>query len=294
MSDTPAFKPALPGRPGDRLAGKVALVTGIGAGIGRGIGHTSGARRERVEPGERLRVDDLSQRLDISSSPVREALNRLAQQHFVRALDNRGFRVAPLTVEGITDLTRVRVLVEVEVLRDAIAHGDDAWEAAAVAAAHSLGRVEERLGDQPVALDNEWSERHRAFHLALYAACTSPLLVDLADHLFDSAERYRRYSAKHRAVDRAKHNEHRDLLRSVLSRDAEAATQRELRARVEVLAKGKTVLDTFSFVGGKVEQVVVTIYPQVLPVAVAQRALAAVVHAPVHRTVDGHRGIAQV
>ncbi len=30
-------RPALPGRPGDRLAGKVALVTGIGAGIGRGI-----------------------------------------------------------------------------------------------------------------------------------------------------------------------------------------------------------------------------------------------------------------
>lgn len=30
-------KPALPGRPGDRLVGKVALVTGIGAGIGRSI-----------------------------------------------------------------------------------------------------------------------------------------------------------------------------------------------------------------------------------------------------------------
>ena len=31
------FKPALPMRRGDRLAGKVAVVTGIGAGIGRGI-----------------------------------------------------------------------------------------------------------------------------------------------------------------------------------------------------------------------------------------------------------------
>lgn len=31
------IKPALPGRPGDRLAGKVAVVTGIAAGIGRGI-----------------------------------------------------------------------------------------------------------------------------------------------------------------------------------------------------------------------------------------------------------------
>jgi NAD(P)-dependent dehydrogenase (short-subunit alcohol dehydrogenase family) len=31
------YKPAMPGRRGERLAGKVALVTGIGAGIGRGV-----------------------------------------------------------------------------------------------------------------------------------------------------------------------------------------------------------------------------------------------------------------
>ncbi|HSW04372.1 SDR family NAD(P)-dependent oxidoreductase [Aquabacterium sp.] len=37
MTEPQGCKPALPGRPGDRLAGKVALVTGIGAGIGRGI-----------------------------------------------------------------------------------------------------------------------------------------------------------------------------------------------------------------------------------------------------------------
>jgi len=37
MTTAARFKPALPGKPGDRLAGKVAVVTGIGAGIGRGI-----------------------------------------------------------------------------------------------------------------------------------------------------------------------------------------------------------------------------------------------------------------
>ncbi len=35
--NAPVFKNALPGRPGDRLQGKVAVVTGIAAGIGRGI-----------------------------------------------------------------------------------------------------------------------------------------------------------------------------------------------------------------------------------------------------------------
>jgi len=179
--------------------------------------------RCEFEPGERLRVDDLSKRLDISSSPVREALSRLAEQGFVRALDKRGFRVAPLTVEGIADLTRVRLLVEGEALKESIALGDDAWEARLVAAAHSLSLVEQRLGDHPVALDNEWSDRHRAFHLATYAACKSPLLIELVSGLFDSSERYRRYSAFHRKGERSKHAEHGRILKSVLERDIDAA-----------------------------------------------------------------------
>jgi DNA-binding GntR family transcriptional regulator len=179
--------------------------------------------RCEFEPGERLRVDDLSRRFEISSSPVREALSRLAEQGLVRSLDKRGFRVAPLTIEGIADLTRVRLLVECEALRDAMAHGGDAWEAEMVAAAHSLSLIEQRLGEQPVALDDHWSERHRAFHLAIYSACKSPLLLELVSGLFDSAERYRRYSASHRQGERGKHDEHEKILKSVLGRDANAA-----------------------------------------------------------------------
>jgi GntR family carbon starvation induced transcriptional regulator len=176
--------------------------------------------RCEFEPGERLRVEDLTKRFAISSSPVREALSRLSEQGFVKALDKRGFRVAPLTVEGIVDLTRVRYLLECEALSDAIAHGDDAWEASIVAAGHSLALSEQRLSSNAVALDNAWSERHRAFHLAFYASCSSPLLLDLVTELFDRAERYRRYSASHRVAERSKHNEHEELMQAVLSRDA--------------------------------------------------------------------------
>lgn len=181
--------------------------------------------RCEFEPGERLRVEELARRFDISSSPVREALSRLSEQGMVRALDNRGFRVAPITVEGIADLTRVRLLVECEALRDAMEHRSDEWEATIVASAHGLALIEQRLGDAPMALDNDWSLRHRAFHLAIYSSCSSPMLLDLVAELFDGAERYRRYSAAHRKSSRRKHNEHQKLLESVLAGQAAHAVE---------------------------------------------------------------------
>jgi GntR family transcriptional regulator, carbon starvation induced regulator len=201
-------------------------------------------------PGQRLRVEELSRRWDASSSPVREALNRLSEQGFVRALENRGFRVAPLTVAGVSDLVRVRLLVECEALRDSIAHGDDTWESGMVAAAHALGRVEQRMGDGPVALNDDWSERHRAFHMALYAACRSPLLLELVGGLFDQAERYRRWSARHRTAPRRKHTEHQRLLAGALARDSNAAvgllaqhissTERQVAAALLSAGTGET------------------------------------------------------
>ena len=176
-------------------------------------------------PGARLRLDELSGRFDVSSSPLREALNRLSEQGLVRVLENRGFRVAPLTAEGVSDLARVRRLVECEALRDAIAHGTDTWETQIVAAAHALALVERRVGDEPRALDDDWSARHRQFHLSLYAACASSLLLDLADVLFDNAERYRRWAARFRQEPRRKHDEHHQLVNAVLARDAERATE---------------------------------------------------------------------
>ncbi len=175
-------------------------------------------------PGERLRVEDLGQRYGVSSSPLREALSRLVALGLVNAYENRGFRVAPLTVAGMADLTRVRLLIEGEALLDALAHGDDRWESSLVAAAHALGLVEQRLRDVAPSLDDGWSIRHREFHMAIYAGASSPLLRALVGQMFDAAERYRRFSARHRKLPRAKNTEHQRLLEAVLARDAQRAS----------------------------------------------------------------------
>lgn len=179
--------------------------------------------RCEYEPGARLRVDELTEKLSVSSSPLREALSRLAGQGLVQALENRGFRVAPLSLEGLVDLTRVRLLIECEALRDAMENGSDAWESDIVAAAHRLALTEQRLSGGSAILDDDWSQRHRAFHLAIYSGARSPLLKSMVSDLFDAAERYRRFSAGHRKFRRNKNDEHQELMRLTLSRDRKKA-----------------------------------------------------------------------
>ncbi|WP_297655687.1 FCD domain-containing protein [Hydrogenophaga sp.] len=174
-------------------------------------------------PGVKLKVEDLQEAYGYSSSPLREALNRLSQEGLVKADDRRGFRVALITAEDLADLTHMRLMVEVPALRLAIECGDDAWEAAVVAAAHRLEKAESQLSDGPLVLDDQWSQLHRDFHMSLLAACPSQRQRALCASLFDQAERYRRFSARHRVGSRSKSREHKRLLEAVLKRDADTA-----------------------------------------------------------------------
>lgn len=150
-------------------------------------------------------------------------MNRLAQEGIVVASDNKGFRVAPISVEDFDEISRVRGLLESEALSDSMEYGDDAWEGDVLAAFHRLNVVEKRLASGPVALDDEWAERHKAFHFALFSGCRSPLILSMIDSLFDRAERYRRYSALHRQTERHKGAEHQTVMKAALSRDKEKA-----------------------------------------------------------------------
>ena len=174
-------------------------------------------------PGSKLKLELLQVQYGFSSSPLREALNRLAQEGLVRADERRGFRVAPISVEDMADITRMRLLIDVSALRDAIAAGDDAWEADLLASFHRLERLESRLPEGPVVLDADWVQRHRDFHRALLAACPSQRQLALSASLFDQAERYRQISGRHRQNLRRKNEEHRRLMQAALKRDADTA-----------------------------------------------------------------------
>ena len=79
----------------------------------------------RLVPGQKLKINDLCERLAVGTSAVREALSRLASEGFITAEPQRGFRVAPLSLDELRDLTDTRCQIEGLCLRSAI----DAWRA---------------------------------------------------------------------------------------------------------------------------------------------------------------------
>ena len=175
--------------------------------------------------GSKLKIDALQATYGFSSSPLREALNQLSQEGLVQADARRGFRVAPMSAADFRDITQTRLLIDVPALEQSIAAGDDLWESSVVAAYYRLEKVEQRLGDGPLVLDDEWSELHKQFHMTLISACPSQRLLLYSSRLFDQAERYRRVSALHRRRPRNKTREHKAIQDAALARDLDRASE---------------------------------------------------------------------
>ncbi|HEU4409586.1 MAG TPA: GntR family transcriptional regulator [Polyangiaceae bacterium] len=174
----------------------------------------------RLAAGERLRVEHLRDAYGVGATPLREALSRLAAERLVVASGQRGFRVAPMSLAELDDVTETRVLLETRALEDSLARGDVAWEARLVAAHHTLQRYDGRLrADKSPANVVEWEGHNAAFHEALVGACRSPWLRALRDLLYDQHRRYRFLSAAQTHRGRGVSDEHRAIFEAAIARD---------------------------------------------------------------------------
>ncbi|HRQ66468.1 MAG TPA: FCD domain-containing protein [Xanthomonadaceae bacterium] len=177
-----------------------------------------------LQPGSKLKLESLVQQYSIGMSPLREALAPLAGDQLVKTEDQRGFWVAPLSLEELDDISRVRTLVETEALRLSIENGDDGWERAVRDAFAELSQVEGGPSgmQQPVSQDTLrlWEDRNHAFHTALVSACQSPWLIRLQELLYQQAERYRRVSLNYSQGRRFIHDEHVAIFEAAIGRNA--------------------------------------------------------------------------
>jgi DNA-binding GntR family transcriptional regulator len=196
----------------------------------------------KLKPGVKLRLKDLIEQYDTGNSPLREALNRLSANGMVVREENRGFRVPPASNDELMELTRTRCWLEEIALRESIANGDSEWEERIVLSFHWLARAA-RTGDASQHTSPEWEEHHREFHLALISACDSKILIGFCAELHQRSFRYRNLAEVVEYRDRHELEEHEELQKAVLGRDADKA--------VELLKKHYTVTSEILIASGR-------------------------------------------
>jgi DNA-binding GntR family transcriptional regulator len=73
-----------------------------------------------LEPGARLLQDDLAERLQVSSTPVREALRQLETEGILQSSPNRGVRVAEVDLRAVHEIYLIRADLESLATRHAV------------------------------------------------------------------------------------------------------------------------------------------------------------------------------
>jgi len=146
------------------------------------------ALKERVltcvlKPGERLVEAELCASLEVSRTPLREALNRLANEGLVVASPFRGYSVAPLTARDFHDLCEVRRMIEpaVAALAAERAMPDD------IARLTELSTLTYTPGDQESYLG--YMQANTRFHLEIARCARNSQLESIVVAVLDRHQR---------------------------------------------------------------------------------------------------------
>lgn len=170
-----------------------------------------------LQPGAKIHIDSLREKLDMGASPVREALSILSSEQLVVRNEQRGFRAPAISSEDFAILLDTRCRVEGMALSDAIAQGGAAWEESIVMLRYRLNSLD-RL-QHPAA----WETAHREFHTALISACPSRYLLNFCGQLYDLAVRYRNVARLAAYPERPIAHEHSGIAEAALARDIDRA-----------------------------------------------------------------------
>jgi DNA-binding GntR family transcriptional regulator len=176
-------------------------------------------------PGDRCSESELAQRLKVSRTPLRQALQRLEREGFLQVMPKIGWQVAPLDFDTFDELYDLRVLIECH----AANHLAEAEERTPlkVLADVWLAPPEERLADAA-----EVGRLDEQFHALLVQGSGNREMARVHRQITERIRIIRRLDFTKPARVEATYDEHARILRAITRRRGDEA-QRLLRAHIE-------------------------------------------------------------
>ncbi len=171
--------------------------------------------RGELLPGAIISEKELISELGISRTPIREAIQRLAEERLLVVMPSRGTIVSYISVDDIRQIYEARKLIEPFLTRQAAKHADEQRMM-------EFRRIfEEQMEYQPE--DNDWDCE---FHLYLAECSGNQFLRKQIEELMTQSMRIRMLSneKKSQSFEQAK-MEHLAIIDAILDKNPDAAAE---------------------------------------------------------------------
>lgn len=176
-----------------------------------------------LKPGATVNQEELAAELQISVTPLREALRRLEGEGFASLSAHRTLTINGLSAHELDDIYALRLLLDPLAVSLATQRMTDEQ----VAVVTRMAKARPRGGPTLILGAN------REFHRAVYSASGNDLLTRTLDQLWSTADRYRlALLAEHGSIISRVDAEHMEIAEAVASRDA-ATAEALMRNHVE-------------------------------------------------------------
>lgn len=179
-----------------------------------------------LEPGEQIVQAQLSNAYGFGATPIREGLQRLAQEGFVEAIPRFGYVVTPITFRDVREVYELRLIIETAAARLAAERGSQ----------KQLSRLLEISQFSYVHGDREsysqFLSRNIDFHRSVAVAAGNARMVNTLSNLLEEMTRIFHLGLDLRDSAREMRDEHIALSEALLERDPDHA-ERIVRNQIE-------------------------------------------------------------
>ncbi|MDO5115593.1 MAG: GntR family transcriptional regulator [Synergistaceae bacterium] len=170
-----------------------------------------------LKPNDPIIENDIGQKLNISRTPLREALRRLEADGLVYKVRNRGTYVRSFSYEDVTESCEIRKLFELYSLKQCIEKASD----------EELKELHEKL----IALSSDSSaesfyESDIILHKTIMKYCMNSKMVAFLNTINTQLETFRRISGRMPNRLLKSKQEHLDILNAIEKRDIALATEK--------------------------------------------------------------------
>ena len=170
-----------------------------------------------LAPGQLLNEGELAGRLEVSKTPVREALTQLQQDSLVELIPRKGYLVSTLTLRDIQEIFGLRLILERAATVLAVEHITDA----------EIDKLERYLEIEFDPDDHStlypYIQANTDFHMEIARASNNSRLVRDLARVFDDAQRLQYMDLDKGDVLWAWNRDHERIIEALRKRDKEAA-----------------------------------------------------------------------